>query len=111
MRNLLALAAVALIVYTIFDVLRSDEAERFGVHKLIWLAFIVVLPVVGSIAWLVMRQMARSSRTAGPAGSPRTMAAPAPDDDPEFLWRLEQQRRRADRERSGEHPDEPRPEA
>ncbi|MCC2309540.1 PLD nuclease N-terminal domain-containing protein [Cellulomonas chengniuliangii] len=109
MRNLLALAAVALIVYTIFDVLRSDEAERFGVHKLIWLAFIVVLPVIGSVAWLVLRQMARS-RSAGPARSPGA-AAPAPDDDPEFLWRLEQQRRRADREQSREHPDEPRPES
>lgn len=113
MRNLLAFAAVGLIVYTIFDVLRSEDSERFGVNRFVCLAFIVVLPVVGSIAWLVLRQMARSSHAGQrPAGAPRPSGPVAPDDDPEFLWRLEQQRRRADRDRSvDEHPDEPRPEA
>ncbi|MFI2754436.1 PLD nuclease N-terminal domain-containing protein [Cellulomonas sp. P22] len=115
MRNLFVLAAVGLIVYTIIDVLRSDESERFGVHRILWLVFIVVLPVIGSLAWLVLRRLARSaSRRGGGAPRPRTASGPvAPDDDPEFLWRLEQQRRRAERDRpAGDHqPEDPRPDA
>lgn len=114
MRNLFVLAAVGLIVYTIIDVLRSDESERFGVHRVLWLVFIVVLPVIGSLAWLALRRVARSAHQRGDGPPrPRPAAGPvAPDDDPEFLWRLEQQRRRADRDRAAgdPKPEDPRPE-
>jgi Phospholipase_D-nuclease N-terminal len=110
MRNLLAVAIVGLVVYTIFDVLRSEADERFGLSRALWILLIVVVPVLGSIAWLVARRQARA-RGAGGSGSggtrpgpsprgPRRPSGPvAPDDDPEFLWRLAQQQRRAQRER------------
>ncbi|MBB2922454.1 PLD nuclease N-terminal domain-containing protein [Cellulomonas cellasea] len=104
MRNLLALVVVGLIVYTVIDVVRSDERERLGLHKALWVAFIVLLPVIGSVTWLLVRRT--PGRRPGPGPGIRTVpqAPLAPDDDPEFLWRLEQERRRREREAGGAGP-------
>ncbi len=118
MRNLLAVLVVGLVIYTIFDVLRSEPGERFGIARALWIVLILVLPVLGSVVWLVARQQARARGAGGGSGSsggggsggggprpgpfprgPRRPSGPvAPDDDPEFLWRLAQQQRRAQRE-------------
>ena len=108
MRNLLVLVLVGLVVYTIIDVIKSEPDERNGVPAPLWILLILVLPVVGSIGWLVASRTARSRRSGGgngggggggarpPRGGPRRPSGPvAPDDDPEFLWRLAQQQRRA----------------
>jgi hypothetical protein len=82
----------------------------------------VLLPLLGAISWIIVRVAARRSG-AGPAGpgngpggggnrptppprsprpGPRRPAGPvAPDDDPEFLWRLEQEKRKRERESRG----------
>ena len=107
---------VGLVVYTLIDVARSEPDERFGLSKALWILFIVLFPVIGSVGWLVARQRARSGGAGGAGGSggsggsggtrpptrpgPRRPPGPiAPDDDPEFLWRLEQMQRRARQER------------
>jgi hypothetical protein len=109
MRNLLFLILVGLVVYTIIDVIKSDRDERSGVPAPLWILLILALPVVGSIGWLVASRSARARRPDGgssgggggtrptpPSRGPRRPSGPvAPDDDPEFLWRLAQQQRRA----------------
>jgi hypothetical protein len=115
MRNLLVVVLVGLVVYTLIDVARSEPDERFGLSKALWILLILFFPVIGSIAWLVARQRARSGGAGGAGGNgggsggtrpgptrpgPRRPPGPlAPDDDPEFLWRLEQMQRRAKQQR------------
>ena len=106
LRVLLPLLAVGLAVYALVDLASSDEDERGGIPKGLWVVLIILLPFLGPIAWiLVKRSASRSgtrSRPAGrhgpgsaPGGTRRRRNAPvAPDADPEFLWRLEQQQRR-----------------
>ena len=109
MRNLLFVALLGLVVYSIIDVWRSEADERYGVSRVLWVLLIVLVPVLGAIAWLVARSQARArgagggsggsggSRPRPPRPGPRKPSGPlAPDDDPEFLWRLEQRQRRAD---------------
>ncbi|QTE29145.1 hypothetical protein [Pengzhenrongella sicca] len=68
---------------------------------------LLALVVIGLIVYTIISLVLRSR--SGPAGAPgRSWRAPkppagpvAPDDDPEFLWRLEQQQRRAEREAKG----------
>ncbi|NMR18785.1 PLD nuclease N-terminal domain-containing protein [Cellulomonas fimi] len=104
MRNLLYLVLIGLVVYTIVDVVRSEDRERAGMPKALWIVLIVVFPLIGSIAWLAVSRAMRSrgagvSRGGGWGSAPTTPAGPvAPDDDPEFLWLLEQHRRQAERE-------------
>lgn len=65
------------------------------------------LLLVGGIVYTIISLVFRAqARRQGPVGDGRKKPAPAPlapDDDPEFLWRLEQQHRRA--ERDAKHPD------
>jgi Phospholipase_D-nuclease N-terminal len=104
-RVLLVLLAVGLAVYALVDLASSDEDERGGIPKWLWVVLIVLLPFVGAIAWILVRRSQRSAARYGAGGRPgrpwaarRRRSGPvAPDDDPEFLWRLEQEQRRQGR--------------
>ncbi|UZN02389.1 PLD nuclease N-terminal domain-containing protein [Cellulomonas sp. S1-8] len=92
LRYLPLVAVVAFTVYCAFDVLGSDAHRRRGLPAVAWL-LIVLVPVLGGVAWLV------AGRGASPAGGPgpRRSGPVAPDDDPEFLFRLEQEQRRREK--------------
>ncbi|MCP2263690.1 PLDc N-terminal domain-containing protein [Promicromonospora thailandica] len=122
-RVLLILAVVGLAVYALVDVWGSEEDERGGLPRWLWVLLIVLLPLLGAISWIVVRVSARRSGAgpaSGPGGSrprpprpgsgPRRPSGPvAPDDDPEFLWRLEQEKRRQERETRAPQDDDPEP--
>jgi len=101
---LLPLIAVGLAVYALVDLASSDEEDRGGIPKGLWVVLIVLLPFVGPIAWILVKRSQRSAPRYGGSGRPGSGSTPparrrrnvplAPDDDPEFLWRLEQQQRR-----------------
>ncbi|GEL96373.1 PLD nuclease N-terminal domain-containing protein [Cellulomonas composti] len=98
MRNLGYLLLIGLVVYCVIDIVRSEDDERLGVHPALWVLLVVLIPILGSIVWLAVSRTRRAGRPATAGG--RTSSGPsrgpvAPDDDPEFLWRLEQERRRA----------------
>lgn len=134
LRALVYIVPIALLIYALIDFSRSLPSERADIPAPAWVLMIVLLPVVGPLAWVLVSRSRRSgdpmpSHT-GPArlpqGGPPTRAVPprptaprrrpgskAPDDDPEFLWRLEQQQRRQtqrDRRRTDPPGDQPRPE-
>ncbi|MDR7382707.1 PLDc N-terminal domain-containing protein [Promicromonospora iranensis] len=115
-RILLILVVVGLMAYALADVWGADEDERGGLPRWLWVLLIVLLPLLGAISWIVMRVAARRSGAGPSAGGrpggsrpkpptrpgPRRPSGPvAPDDDPEFLWRLEQEKRKREREARG----------
>ncbi len=111
LRVLLPLLAVGLAVYALVDLASSDEDERGGIPKGLWVVLIILLPFLGPIAWILVKRSASRSGTRAARRSPRSrlrrrghaaaaQRAVAPDDDPEFLWRLEQQQRRQARDGS-----------
>lgn len=125
-RNLGYLLLIALVVFSIVDCLQSDDDERADMPKWAWIVLMIVFPLIGSIAYLVVsrtmraRRGPRSEQRRGPAPRRRVAPAPtAPDDDPEFLWRLDQKRRQDERDSrraatdggSGGTTDGPRPDA
>jgi len=109
LRVLLPLLAVGLAVYALVDLASSDEEERGGIPKGLWVVLIVLLPFLGPIAWIIVKRAQRGSggrygSTGRPSPGPgrrRRDVPVAPDDDPEFLWRLEQQQRRQSRDTPG----------
>ncbi|NCT91646.1 PLDc_N domain-containing protein [Cellulomonas sp. APG4] len=98
LRALVYIVPVALAVYALVDLARSREEERSGLSALAWVAIVVLLPVVGPIVWIVLSRRAAGAQGARPGGGgrpgPRRGGPVAPDDDPDFLWRLEQEQRR-----------------
>src|SRR5690606_41467897 len=107
-----------LMALPLVDDFNAADDARLAVHPALWILGTVLFPPPGSIAWLAVR-FARKNRTAprpsaGPAGpaAPASRPGPlAPDDDPEFLWRLEQERRRAEQERKRRETDDDAPRA
>lgn len=97
LRALLFGGVIALGAYCFFDVIRTD-AERVGsLDKLVWMV-VVLLPVLGPAAWLLLGRPV-------PVTSRLSQQHPqAPDDSPEFLASLADEirrRRRAEQLRGG----------
>ena len=91
-----SLLLLALWIYCIFDAATTDARDCRHLPKVLWLCVVVLLPDLGSIAWLLAGRPRALPR---PAPVPRRAVPVPPDDDEEFLRslreRVEEQRRRA----------------
>lgn len=86
MRLLPIIGALILAVYALIDCLQADPAEVRGPRRPVWIALILLIPVIGPISWLVSRRgMPRPGRRQARRPSPPPLA---PDDNPEFLRQL-----------------------
>jgi hypothetical protein len=98
----LVLAYVGLIVYSGIDCLQTPAEELNRHSRTWWIAFILVIPVVGAIGWLLNGQSGRGRHERAPDGLNQTVGLSqtlgygwtveattqspiGPDDDPEFL--------------------------
>ena len=95
---------IALTIYAAADWHHTPEDEMPGkLPKAIWLLIILftaTIAAIGPIVWLALRWVSRAEKkqTRAPKAPQRPTA---PDDDPEFLFRLERdiQRKRREEER------------
>lgn len=109
MRYLGLLLVFGLTLYALIDCIRTDDSEVKGLPKVLWMVVIVLIGLIGPIAWLV----AGRDRRFRPPPRAATAGPVAPDDDPAFLREIDlERRRRAERERREKerrdrrHPDE-----
>jgi hypothetical protein len=82
---------LVLLVYCALDVMSTPAASVRSLPKAVWFVVLVLLPVLGPLAWLFAGRPRRGA-TRGAAATERG----APDDDEDFLREL---RRRADEHR------------
>lgn len=103
------LVVLALWIFCFIDVLTTPETACRNLPKLAWVFIVLLLPFVGTIAWLVAghpwdRTRLPANRPAARVGQSKRVPT-NPDDDEEFLaglkLRAEEQRRRA--REQGEH--------
>jgi hypothetical protein len=86
----LGVAAAVFYIYSVADCAFFDRSRVRGLPKPLWLLVIILFPVIGGVLWfLIGRGRRRSS-----IGGRRTVA---PDDDPQFLKRLAQDRDQEER--------------
>lgn len=112
-RALPVLIIVGLALYAFFDVQGTPAERVLRLPKPLWLG-VVLIPLLGAALWFLLGRP-----DATPNGPPppriitlRSKPRPvAPDDDPTFLrrldeqnWRKERERKRAE-EQESEHPD------
>lgn len=115
LRVLAVLAAFGLLVYAFTDFASSDEEDRGDIPRWLWLVIIVLLPYFGPISWIAFsrsrrKQAGRGQSPVAPGKGPaprgrtrrRASGPVAPDDDPDFLWRLAQEQRRQARGAQGD---------
>jgi len=82
-------------IYAVVDLVQTPDDDVQGLPKLVWLLLIVLVWVVGPVAWLLVGRRSRRlpgmlprlEDPSGPTGDPRQgpRRQVAPDDDPDFL--------------------------
>jgi hypothetical protein len=109
---LLALLALGLWFYCLFDVLTTDELDVRRLPKIVWFLIVLLTMNFGSLAWLLLgrpreagigeerRSLGRDSQhrfARTPAPEPPSADLPrGPDDDPDFLKSLDRRIRGED---------------
>ena len=84
LRVVLVLLAVALYIYFIIDVARTPKGQARTLPKWLWLVLVIVLPLVGGALWLLLGRVWPQG-----GGFRRKRGPVAPDDDPRFLRKLD----------------------
>jgi len=82
--GLLGLLLVGLWLYCIFDVIASDAGLVRNLPKGAWLLIVVLLPDIGSIAWLALGRPQFARWRPGDTGARAPRRAIGPEDLPSF---------------------------
>ena len=108
MRAVLMVLVLALTIYSLLDCARtSEESMPARMPKFLWITLIVLIAPIGSIAWIIVSRVKAAEERGGAVEPtvwsskdgislhrPERSRPAAPDDDPEFLRRLERDIRR-----------------
>ncbi len=120
MRALMFLVPLALTIYAFIDCLNTSEEETKHLPKIAWVFIILLFWIVGPVVWLIAGKTRRSAAGASGPGSwqrSRRQQWVAPDDNPDFLKSLKDDRKpeaEAEEERGrrdGTNPDDKAPPA
>ena len=95
-RGLPVVIELGLLVFCLIECIQTPAEDTRNLAKPWWILLILLIPLVGSIAWLVAGRPVRArgsvpwpaGRSAGFPGYERPRRAVAPDDDPDFLREL-----------------------
>lgn len=93
---------ILLIALALISCISAEDGEVRALPRYVWIIIILLFPIVGSIVYFAVgrpiRTAPRQTWRAG-GGFPEATRPPrAPDDDPAFLARLDEQARRQDQE-------------
>ena len=96
-----SLLYIGIMVWAIADIVLIDNSRVRGLPKGGWIFLIVVLPLIGSILWLVIGRERSEPRSHGryrdePMGITGVRST-SPDDDAAFLQRLNREKERDER--------------
>ena len=118
--GLIGFALIALWIYCILDVIATDEVLMRGLPKMAWLIVVIILPDIGSIAWLALGRPAFAGWRPGDTAGRQTRRVVGPEDRPDFgsasssadkdrleAWEADLKRR--ERELRGDKPEDPPP--
>lgn len=95
--GLLSIAYLALLVYTLLNVILTDATLIRNLPKVMWVLLLLLLGPVGVAAWFIAGRPKGASPEAPSRGNPRRRPPPkGPDDDPAFMRSLNAQLRRPD---------------
>ncbi|MFE0738524.1 PLD nuclease N-terminal domain-containing protein [Streptomyces sp. NPDC058855] len=98
LRALMFILPLALLIYAFIDCLNTPEDETRHLPKVIWVIVILLFPVVGSVGWIATGKQRRPRPARG--------GWVAPDDNPEFLNSLREEKSREERRRDEAKRDE-----
>ncbi|MET9962994.1 PLD nuclease N-terminal domain-containing protein [Streptomyces sp. NPDC006326] len=93
LRYLPFLLIIALTIYAFIDCLNTPEEEVKHLPKVVWVLIILLFSIVGPVVWLFAGRQ-RAAIGGGSRGAGRRAQWVAPDDNPEFLRSLGEERKK-----------------
>ena len=92
--GIVALALLVLWIFCILDVISTEDVLCRNLPKYVWLLIVIILPDIGSIAWLLLgRPVGAGFRLGSQVGVYRPQKrAIGPEDSPDFLASMERKR-------------------
>ncbi|WP_350257994.1 PLD nuclease N-terminal domain-containing protein [Scrofimicrobium sp. R131] len=107
-RVMLFAFAIGVTLYALLDWgMNSKSQTPGGLSRWLWLAVIIIFPIIGPAAWVILRLVGQAERKRGPTAAPPPQRG-APDDDSEYL--REWSDRIARRQRKSPPPEKPKDE-
>jgi hypothetical protein len=91
--GIVSLAILILVVYCVFDVIRSDETLIRNLPKVLWVVLVVLTGPIGAVAWLVLGRPEGAARTPGSTDYRAPRKPVGPEDSPSFMSALEEKKR------------------
>jgi hypothetical protein len=85
--GLIGFLLIALWLYCIFDVIATDEILVRSLPKMAWLFIVIILPDIGSIAWLALGRPQYAGWRPGDTEGRQTRRVVGPEDRPDFSRR------------------------
>ncbi|CAL9494200.1 hypothetical protein SUDANB58_03317 [Streptomyces sp. enrichment culture] len=95
LRVLMFLVPLALSVYAFIDCISTKDEDVRHMPKPLWAILVLLFPLVGSISWIIAgktRSPAAEGWSGVRGGAGRSRRWVAPDDNPEFLKSLGEER-------------------
>ncbi|HJB09745.1 MAG TPA: PLD nuclease N-terminal domain-containing protein [Candidatus Brachybacterium merdavium] len=102
LRAIIPVASVAVTIFALADCVQTKDDRVRGIPKWAWIVLVVLIPWVGPITWLVVGKDRSQGDGGQPGRAPRRQGPLAPDEDPEFLRKLDEDIRRERRSRERE---------
>lgn len=87
----LGVVALGLLIYCAVECIQTPKHRVRVLSKTAWLAIILLLPLIGGGLWMAFGRARRQPQ------APQRSGPRAPDDDPDFLRKVEIQRRQRQR--------------
>lgn len=106
--GVVGLLLLGLWIYAIFDVISTESALCRNLPKGMWLIIVIILPDIGSIAWLLLGRPEFAGFRPGDTTVRTTRRAVGPEDEATYLsksdelnrrleaWEADQERRRSE---------------
>ena len=82
--GLIGFLLIALWLYCIFDVIATDEILIRSLPKMAWLFIVILIPDIGSVAWLALGRPQFAGWRPGDTEGRQTRRVVGPEDRPDF---------------------------
>ncbi len=82
--GLIGFALIALWIYCIFDVISTEESLVRSLPKMAWLIIVIILPDIGSIAWLILGRPVFAGWRPGDTSGRKPRRVVGPEDRADF---------------------------
>jgi hypothetical protein len=90
MVKVLAPIVILLVIFAVVDIAAIERGRVRFLPKIAWIVLVFVLPIAGPLIWFIVGRGRPGETTSHPPDGPRSgrRGPVAPDDDPDFLGRL-----------------------